>query len=239
MFVVTPASVLGPNPRHAKKTEKLLGRDFPVNTWCGPFGYLTEATQPASNGGRDSQCRGIHLDSELSSYDALIRPIQDQMFRSIWRITRVAEDAADALQESLTIIWKRRARIERHPRPQALILRICVNCACDVLRARLRRRSQEKALIDPNLLAAKDCPVEQQVDRQELRDDISRALLRLPSQQAMAVAMRYLLELPYAEIGDALGCSETTARVHVNRAHKRLSRLLAHLTSSYSTESTK
>jgi RNA polymerase sigma-70 factor (ECF subfamily) len=228
-----------PDPRHAKKAEKLLRRDFPVNTWGDPFGYLTEVTQPASNGGDNSQRRGIHLDSELSSYDALIRPIQDQMLRSIWRITQVAEDAEDALQESLILIWKRWARIERHPRPQALILRICVNCACDVLRARLRRRSREKALVDPNLMHAKDCPVEQQVHGQELRDDISRALLRLPSRQAMAVSMRYLLELPYEEIGDALGCSETTARVHVNRAHKTLSRLLAHLTSSYSTESTK
>ena len=51
--------------------------------------------------------RGVLLDSDPSTYDALIRPIQDQMLRSIWRITRVAEDAEDALQESLTIIWKR------------------------------------------------------------------------------------------------------------------------------------
>lgn len=179
------------------------------------------------------------MDSEPSSYDALVGPIQDQMLRSIWRITRVAEDAEDALQESLTIIWKRRARIGRHPCPRALILRICVNCACDVLRSRLRRGSREKALIDPDALHAKDCPVGQRLHSQELRDDISRALLRLPSRQATAVVMRYILELSYDEIGGALGCSETTARVHVNRAHKKLSRLLAHLASSNSTEGTK
>jgi len=169
------------------------------------------------------------LASEPSSYDALVRPIQDQMLRSIWRIARVAEDAEDALQESLTIIWKRRERIARHPRPRALILRICINCACDVLRARLRRGSRETAMIDPDALRAEDCPVDRRLRGQELRDDISGALVRLPSRQATAVAMRYLLELSYEEIGDALGCSETTARVHVNRACKKLSRLLAHL----------
>ncbi len=155
--------------------------------------------------------------------------------RSIWRITRVAEDAEDALQESLTVIWKR--RIARHPRPQALILRICVNCACDVLRARLRRGSREQVLSDPDALHAQDCPVGEQLHRQELRDDISRALVRLPRRQATAVVMRYILELPYKEIGDSLGCSETTARVHVNRACKRLSKLLAHL-ASYAMEGT-
>jgi RNA polymerase sigma-70 factor (ECF subfamily) len=159
------------------------------------------------------------------------------MLRSIWRITRVAEDAEDALQESLTIIWKRRSRIGRHPHPQALILRICVNCACDVLRARMRRGSREKALVDPDALHAQDCPAGERLHQQELREGVSRALLRLPDRQRTAIVMRYLLELSYEEIGDALGCSATTARVHVNRARKKLSRLLAHLASSHSTES--
>ena len=176
--------------------------------------------------------------SEPSGYDALLGPIQDQMLRSIWRITRVAEDAEDALQESLTIIWKRRGRIQRHPRPQSLILRICVDCACDVLRAKLRRGSRETALMDPDAIHARDCPVDQRLCNGELRDDIARALVRLPSRQATAVLMRYILELPYPDIGDALGCSEATARVHVNRARKRLSRLLAHLAPFHGMEST-
>jgi RNA polymerase sigma factor (sigma-70 family) len=94
-------------------------------------------------------------------------------------------------------------------------------------------------LIDPDALYAKDCPVDERLRGQELRDDISRVLVRLPSRQSTAVLMRDVLELPYDEIGHALGCSETTARVHVNRAHKRLSRLLAHLAPLHATEGTK
>lgn len=179
---------------------------------------------------------GIPLGLQPPGYDALIRPIQDQMLRSIWRITRVVEDTEDALQESLTIIWKRRARIERHPRPQALILRICVNCACDVLRARLRRVSRELALAEPDATHAEDCHVDQRLHQEELHGDIARALVRLPKQQATAVLMRYVLEFPYQEIGEALGCSERTARVHVSRARKKLSRLLAHLAPPNGTE---
>ncbi len=176
------------------------------------------------------------MDCEPSSYDALIRPVQEQMLRSIWRITRVAEDAEDALQESLTVIWKRRARIGRHPRPRALMLRICVNCACDVLRTRLRRRAREKTLVDPDALHTKQGPVGERFEREEVREAISHALVRLPRRQATAVVMRYLLELSYEEIGHTLGCSETTARVHVNRAGKKLSRLLAHLAPTHCTE---
>jgi RNA polymerase sigma factor (sigma-70 family) len=170
-----------------------------------------------------------NLDSELSSYDALVRPIEDQMARSIWRIARTAEDAEDALQESLVIIWKQRTRIERHPHPRALVLRICVHCACDALRSRLRRGARQTPLADLDALVAKDCPVESRLHAAELREDIAHALVRLPHRQATAVVMRDILELSYDEIGAALGCSAGTVRVHVNRGHKKLSKLLAHL----------
>jgi RNA polymerase sigma factor (sigma-70 family) len=99
----------------------------------------------------------------------------------------------------------------------------------------LRRASREKAFSasGAEALPAKDGPVEERLHRQELQDDISRALLRLPKRQVTAVVMRDILELPYKEIGDALECSETTARAHVNRAHKKLSNLLAHQAPSH------
>lgn len=174
------------------------------------------------------------MDCKPSDYDTYIEPIQEQMLRSIWRITQAAEDAEDALQESLTIIWKRWTRIRRHPHPRALVLRICVNCAYDALRARLRRKSREQLLVDPDMLPATDCSVHQRLSRQELREDVVRALMRLPKRQSVAVVMRYILELSYEEISDALGCSQSTARVHVDRARKRLSQLLSHSPSSCS-----
>ncbi len=91
----------------------------------------------------------------------------------------------------------------------------------------------------PRHCEQRDCPVEERLCNEELRDDIAHALVRLSSRQATAVVMRHILELSYEEIGSALGCSETTARVHVNRACKRLSRLLAHLAPLHSTESRK
>jgi RNA polymerase sigma-70 factor (ECF subfamily) len=197
---------------------------------------LTELTPRACNGTIKPK---VPVLKKPPSYDALIRPIEEQMMRSIWRITGLAEDAEDALQESLTIIWKRRARIERHPCPRALILRICVHCACDVLRARLRRGAREKTVADPDAPHSKDSPAGERLDKEGLRNDILRALVRLPDRQAAAVVMRHILELSYEEIGGALGCSQATARVHVNRACKKLSRLLAHLGPLRSTESTK
>jgi RNA polymerase sigma factor (sigma-70 family) len=43
-------------------------------------------------------------------------------------------------------------------------------------------------------------------------DDLWAAVARLPEKQRGAVTLRYLGDLPYADIGEALGCSEAAAR---------------------------
>ena len=49
------------------------------------------------------------------------------------------------------------------------------------------------------------------------------ALVRqLPPQQAAAVALYYLHDLPIAHLADALGCSEGTAKAHLYKARTAL-----------------
>src|SRR5512139_3162144 len=67
-------------------------------------------------------------------FNELIAPMQPRMMRSIWRIVRDADLAEDCLQDALAAIWKKRTRICRHPNPQALMLKICLDAACDGLR---------------------------------------------------------------------------------------------------------
>jgi DNA-directed RNA polymerase specialized sigma24 family protein len=52
-------------------------------------------------------------------------------------------------------------------------------------------------------------------DGPALDDDLWRAVARLPDKQRGAISLRYLGDLPYAEIGLALGCSEAAARQNV------------------------
>lgn len=159
----------------------------------------------------------------------LIEPIERKMVSSIWRIVRDPDDAEDALQSALEIVWKRLNRIRKHPNPHALILKICIDTAYDVLRKRIRRdrredlREIEESIQDPSPL-----PPEVLMN-QERETEIYGAIGQLPGNQAKAVLMRLTQELPYRDIAEALGCSEATARTHVTRGRARLSALLAHL----------
>jgi RNA polymerase sigma-70 factor (ECF subfamily) len=169
------------------------------------------------------------MDGNHRLYRDLIEPIENQMIRSVWRIVQDPDDFDDAFQDALTTVWRRLNRIQRHPNPQALILRICVNAAYDVLRrqARIRRREAPEAipeaLPDPAPSAAEQASIQQE------RDEILRAIAQLPRKQAQAALMRFVQELSYRDIAQALGCGESTARTHVMRARTRLAKILAHL----------
>jgi DNA-directed RNA polymerase specialized sigma24 family protein len=60
-----------------------------------------------------------------------------------------------------------------------------------------------------------DVPDLGSIDGPALDDDLWVTVGRLPEKQRGAVALRYLGDLPYADIGVVLGCSEAAARQNV------------------------
>lgn len=158
------------------------------------------------------------------------------MIRAVWRIAQDADDADDALQKALEKIWRNLGKVRRHPNPHALILRICVNAAHDVLRHKVRcRRREETRPISDEVADRAPTPAER-LSLREVRAEIFSAIARLPRNQAQAILMRSVEELPYSDIAQALGCGEATARTHVRRGRARLRRLLPHLVPEKSKE---
>jgi RNA polymerase sigma-70 factor (ECF subfamily) len=175
------------------------------------------------------------------SYDRFIRPHEGQMTRVVWRIVRNPEDAEDTLQDALSTIWKKRRLVCTHPNPQALILKICINAAYDTLRKRRRRRKHEeptalhldtqqedKPRLTNSLPASQTSALDKLVQKETERE-ILEAIGRLPRNQAVAVLMRIVKEQPYEVIAQAMGCSQSTVRIHVARGRARLNQWLAHL----------
>jgi RNA polymerase sigma-70 factor (ECF subfamily) len=162
------------------------------------------------------------------SYNEHIRPHEELMTRVVWRIVRHPEDAEDTLQDALSTIWKKRGLVGGHPNPQALILKICIDAAYDTLRKRRRHKRDESTT--PHLY-----PQEEnnrgldKLVQKETETEILEAIGRLPRKQAVAVLMRIVKEQPYEVIAQAMGCSETTVRIHVARGRTRLNQWLAHL----------
>lgn len=162
-----------------------------------------------------------------SFYQRHIEPIEARMIRSIWRVTRNADDADDAMQDALVLIWRRRNRIDRHPSPAALILRICIDSARDAARRRARARRRFPPDQPSEEPADNAGPPWESLSHRELAREILTAVNRLSRRQAVAITLRVFEELPYDQVAAAMSCSEATARKHVERARGHLRAALA------------
>ena len=159
------------------------------------------------------------------TYEQKIRPMEPKLIRAAWRILGDEDEAGDALQDALARIWKHRWQLESHPNPPAWMLRVVQNAAYDRLRLRKVRRAKT---LDEHIQSPGPTPPSV-AQRRETKMALLEEIGRLSRMQAQAVLLRLVDELPYDAIAEALGCSASTARVHVQRGRERLRRRLAYL----------
>ena len=192
-----------------------------------------ESATPLNAGLMESEeiksLQGSIVTDDRTIYDELIAPMEATMMRSIWRVVRNAEMAEDCLQDALAAIWKKRFQIRLHPNPPALILKICLNTACDSLRKLERMRHQT----DLSQLDKASAPPEHGADRdledREIEEQVQRAIRRLPRKRALAVMMRLIQEESFEAIAQALDCSEITVRIHISKGRAQLRKWLSPL----------
>ncbi len=178
-------------------------------------------------GGYDLVSETVQDSDREAEFARLVLCHQARMLRSIWRVVRDPDLVEDALQDALTILWRKLPALARHPNPDAFVLRVCLNAACDQLRARTRRRRHDVPLDDRHGAA---CIARTEIPQEPAAlEEVHEAISRLRWREATAIMLRALDDQSYENIARALGCSEVTARVHVMHARQKLRRSLSHL----------
>ena len=141
-------------------------------------------------------------------------------------MTRDPALAEDLAQETFVKAFRSLAAFDRTRRLSSWLFRIAHNTALDAL----RRVSPPVVSLAASSGDAGDPPAPaepDQVERAALAKAIDTALARLRPDQRAAVALRYEEGLSFEEIGQVLGIPDATARSHVHRARKELSRRLS------------
>ena len=151
------------------------------------------------------------------------------MKRTIARIVRDPEDAADTLQNALASVWNNLEVTHRHPNPPAYILGICIYAAYDTLRKRGRMSRRQVSLdeVSPADLVSSETRPDIQAFDNERENVVSMAVATLPPQQALAVFLRLVEGESFRLIAEVIGCQEATARSHVSKGKAGLRELLA------------
>ena len=150
-----------------------------------------------------------------AGYTAFFRDQFPRVVRTVYLILRDQARAEDVAQDAFVQLYREWDRIASYERPDAWVRRIAIRLAM-----RGRRRDQLWSAIRDRMAPA---PVPAP-DATHL--DVAQALRYLTRSQRAAIALFYYEDRPVAEIAHLLGCTESTARVHLFHGRKRLATIL-------------
>jgi RNA polymerase sigma-70 factor (ECF subfamily) len=161
----------------------------------------------------------------MTRFETLIDQYHDEIYRYLWRVLPEggragAVSADDLAQEVFLRAYRAFGRLRADSNYRAWLYKIATNCAYTAM----KRANREVDVEDLDRLASSDGHPERQVIEGEAVERLQRLIDRLPPKQQAAVVMRYLQELSYAEIAQALDCSEDSARANVYQGIRRLRR---------------
>ncbi len=120
-------------------------------------------------------------------------------------------DADDCFQETFLSALRSYSKLREDSSLRAWILTIATRKAIDHGRARARRAVPTESLPERGV-----------VEDTDGEPELWRAVRSLPDMQRAAVIHRYVLDLPYAEVAEALGCSEEAARANAYEGRRKL-----------------
>lgn len=136
------------------------------------------------------------------------------------RIVVNPHDALDAAQEALIAAARGITNFDGRAAFTTWLYRVTTNAALDELRRRARRPVPLDELPEPAATASSG------TDRVEAQLDVDAALARLPEEFRVAVVLRDLCDLDYAEIAEVLDVPPGTVRSRIARGRSALATAL-------------
>ena len=157
------------------------------------------------------------MPNETSSFDEIYAAHYGDLTVQLYAYFGDRQEAQDVVQEAFCRAYARWRTMSRYDDPVAWVRRVAWNLALSRWR---RKRTARTFLRRPR-------PGEPHVDGPEPeRVALIAALAGLPDNQRRAIVLRYLADLPVAEIADREGVPEGTVRSWLHRARQTLTNRL-------------
>jgi RNA polymerase sigma-70 factor, ECF subfamily len=185
------------------------------------------------------------LAGEKQRFHELIRPLERAVFVMLVMLLRNETDAEDAAQEAFVKVYRNLHNFRGDAKFSTWVLSIARNEGLGWLRKRASRPEEPlEPVLDesggdftPALLTDwREVPIEA-LERQELRECLSQAVLKLPPIYREVVQLRDIDELDVQETANVLGVSAGSVKVRLHRARAMLQKELTPLLKKYAPSS--
>jgi RNA polymerase sigma factor (sigma-70 family) len=138
-------------------------------------------------------------------FDGLFAAEYPNVVRTLVLMCHDQHRAEDLAQEAFVQLLRHWEVVGRFDRPGAWVRRVAVRLTLRSLQREGRRRRVERGFEPQGPVSPTDL-------------DLVNAIRLLAPRQRAAIVLFYFEDLPLADVADVLGCSSSTAGVHLHRA---------------------
>jgi RNA polymerase sigma-70 factor (ECF subfamily) len=180
-------------------------------------------TELGASGERDLIAR--LRESDVTAFETIYRVFHPRLLAIATGYVRSAAIAEELAQDTLLMVWDRRAQWRDEDGLVIYLYATVRNRALKHLRHEgIAGRVGVDALAQGmNLGGAEPARnIDEVVERADLVDAVTRALHRLPEMQRSAFELRWIHQLSYDDVARIMGISAVSARQHVARARATL-----------------
>lgn len=167
------------------------------------------------------------------AFGKLVKKYERKVFYLAFDLVHDYEDAKDIAQDAFIKSFEKLQQFEERAQFSTWLYRITVNLAMDQHRRRKRRPHDSLEENIHEIERQKKVEQAEEGQRSELelqtsaqRVQIEKAMAHLSENQRVATVLKYFHQKSSKEIAEVLGCSESTARIHLFRALKNMKKHL-------------
>jgi RNA polymerase sigma-70 factor (ECF subfamily) len=185
----------------------IIRQDFSHSFFCGVLVYMAQPKLPLP-----------------LPFEEIMQRHQREIMRYLLRLSSNPEDAADLFQETWLRAYRAYPRLEAENRVRPWLYTIASN----LWRNRTRDCARHARVLVPD---EKEVPAADLIAKDHRLNHenegyaavhLRELIAALPAKQQQALHLRYFAGLNYAEIADAIDCSEESARANVSQAIGKL-----------------
>lgn len=158
-----------------------------------------------------------YLAGDVTGFEAIYAKYYDKVFAICRGILLDQDEAADAVQEVFTLVYRHIRRFDQRSKFSTWLFRVAVNRSIQEAR---KYRFKNKALELTESSAQTEPPEVEVLDPQ-----ISAAMAQMTPNDRALLVLFYWEELNLNEIADSLGCGVNAAKTRLYRARERFKTL--------------
>lgn len=186
--------------------------------------------QPQSEALTDEAIIARVIEGDLGAFQPIVARYERKLLSYLTRLIGNRDEADDIVQDVFVKAYQHLGSFDRTRKFSSWIYRIAHNEGANWLRKKSRRPMIAwgdimTAGAEGNIADDAETAEEAWI-RKELRDDVGRALKMLRVSDREILALRFSHDKSYREIADIIGIPMNTVATRLNRAKKRLLKLM-------------